>query len=80
MMAGFVVIKRLVLVEQVVLRQQAGVDIAVLKVETRNALVMDMRELLAGAVAEDVLEDEEVALGEDDAAAGEGGVDAGLTV
>jgi hypothetical protein len=80
MVSRFIGVERLILVEQVRLSEQAGVDITVAKVEVGEALVVDVRDLLAGAAAQHVLEDEEGAGGKEDAAAGERGMDAWLAI
>lgn len=80
MVTRFVGVKRLVLIEEVRVGEEPGVDVAVAEVEVSHALVVDVRELFARGGAQDVVEEEEGAGCEEDAAAGEGGVDAGFAV
>ena len=70
-----------VLVEEVGLRDQAAVDVAIPQIQAGEARVLDVPEGLArGTGAEGGVENEEGAAGEDDGAAGEGGVAAGFLV
>ncbi len=78
--ARFAAVEGAVAVQQVVLRQQAAVQVAVLEVERVGAFVVDVRDLFACARAERVLEDEHPAVAEDYGAAGEGSVAAGFAV
>lgn len=78
--AWLVGVERLVLVEQVRLGEQPRVDVAVAQVEGRDALVVDVREVRARAGSEHILEEEERARCQEDAAPREWRVDARLAV
>jgi len=67
-----------VLVEQVVLRQEAGVDVAAPQIHRSDALVVDVHELFASGFAQGVLVDEQVAVGEDDVTPRERAMPAGF--
>lgn len=73
-MAGMVAVECSVLVEEIALRDETAVDVAVLEVDDVLAFVVDVRDFFAGAFAERALEDEEIAVAEDHATALEGGV------
>lgn len=79
-MARVIAIKGPVLVEEVAFGNEPTVNIAVTEVDGCLALVLDVRDLGAGTGTDGGMEDEEVAVGEDDAAFEEGGVFAGLAV
>lgn len=79
-MAGVVAVECLVLVEEIALGDETAVNVAVSEVDYVLAFVVDMRDFFAGAFAERALEDEEVAVAEDHAAALEGGVALWLAV
>lgn len=72
--AGAVVVEGAVLVQQVRFGQEAGIEVAVAQVQCRNVLVVDVRQLLARALAHRVLEDQQRARRQDDRAAREGRV------
>jgi hypothetical protein len=55
----FVCIKGLVLIEEVILCQEARVDVTVLEVEIRYALMMNVRQLFAYSASQDIAEDEQ---------------------
>lgn len=73
-MAGMVAVECLVLVEEIALGDETAVDVAVFEVDNVLAFVVDVRDFVAGAFAERALEDEEIAVAEDDATALEGRV------
>lgn len=73
-MAGMVAVECSVLVEEIALRDETAVDVAVLEVDDVLAFVVDVGDFFAGAFAERALEDEEIAVAEDHAAALEGRV------
>ena len=54
------------MVEEVVLCEESGVDVATAEVDGGDALVVDVDELFASRFAQGVLVDEQVAVGEDD--------------
>src|SRR5271170_7008780 len=77
---GMVRVKRLVLVQQVIFRNQARIDIAVLQVNNLLALVLDMLHLLPRYLAYGCMEDEQLSAGEDDAASPERRVPSRLAI
>ena len=77
-MARLIGVESLVLVQEVVLGEQAGVEVAARQVDRGDTFVVDMDELTTGTLSEGILKHEQVAVGEDDMAAVEGGVFARL--
>ena len=63
MVARLVGVEGLVLVQQVIFGEQTRVDVAVLQADGGGALVMDVRSRFASALAQHVLEYEELAGG-----------------
>jgi len=55
----FVRIESLILVEEVILCEETRVDVAVLEIEIRDALVVDVRQLFANPTSQNIAEDEQ---------------------
>lgn len=79
-MARVVAVESSVLVQQVSLRDEPAVDITVAEVDGRLTLVLDMRHFFAGAFAKGAMEDEKMAVREDDAAFKESSMFPGFAV
>ena len=71
-MSWLVCIESLILIEQVIFREEPRVDIAVPEIEIRDALVVDVRQLFANPTSQDIAEDEQCAGSQQNATSCEG--------
>lgn len=74
MVAGVIAVECLVLVKQISLGHETAVNVAVFEIDHGLAFVVDVGDRFSSAFAESALEDEEVAMAENYAAALEGRV------
>ena len=76
----FVRIEGLVLVEEVVFREETRIDVAILEIEIRYALVVDVRQLFADPASQDISKDQQRTGGQQNATSCKGRVYAGLPI
>jgi hypothetical protein len=67
--AGMIAVKGLVLIEEVAIGEKAAVQIAVGKIEYRHASMVNMWDFFARSLTQRTLENEKLAIAEDDTAA-----------
>ena len=75
-----VAVKSPILVKQVVFCYQSAVDVAISEVDGRLSLVLNVRDFFPARFPERAVEDQQLTMAEDDAAALEGGMEFGLAI